>query len=422
MRNRGFTSKLRCRSAVRILTALAASLLVATVFGPLWPPSANAQTVGARGVLTIPSPSKTDNELSGVSADSSTDAWAAGYYGVGAQGSGADNTLTLHWNGTKWAKVTSPNPLPGQTNQLSGVYARSANDVWAVGEDNSSSTPLATLILHWNGTNWATVTSPNPGASGDELTAVSADSATDAWAVGTILASGGVTDTLILHWNGKAWSQVSSPTPANSYLNLAGVSAISASDAWAVGTYYNNTTNTYDTLILHWNGAKWSAVSSPNPDATGENRLNAVSADGASDVWAVGTLCPTVSGQCAFTDESTMILHWNGTKWAQVTSPNPSTSANFLNGVSADPASAKDAWAVGRYNNASGLGETLMLRWNGAKWSQVTAPNPSAHTNILGAVATVSKSDALAVGEEANASLIFDSLGLHWNGTKWVKT
>jgi hypothetical protein len=369
-----------------------------------------------------PNPSKTDNELNGVSAISSTDAWAVGYYGVGGQGSGEANTLALHWNGTKWAKVSSPNPLPGQTNQLAGVYARAANDVWAVGEDNSSSTPLATLILHWTGTKWAQISSPNPGASGNQLTAVSADSATDAWAVGTILASAGVTDTLILHWNGTKWSQVTSPTPANSYLNLAGVSAISASDAWAVGTYLNNTTNAYDTLILHWNGTKWSQVTSPNPNPTGENRLNAVSADGAKDVWAVGTLCSIASGQCAFTDESTLILHWNGTKWAQVTSPNPSTNANFLNGVSADPASAKDAWAVGWYNNTSGADDTLTLRWNGTKWSQVAAPDPSAGTNFLRAVATVSKSDGLAVGVEATASGVFDTLGLHWNGTKWVKT
>ena len=421
MRNRGLTSKVRRRRAVPVLFAVAGSLLVGAGFGPLWPPSASAQAVGARA-WTIPSPSKTDNELRSVSADSGTDAWAVGYYGTGAQGSGDDNTLTLHWNGTTWAKVTSPNPLPGQTNQLNGVYARSANDVWAVGEDSSSSAPLATLILHWTGSKWTQVPSPNPGAPGNELTAVSADAANDAWAVGTILASGGVTHTLILHWNGTSWSQVSSPTPDNSYLNLAGVSAISPSDAWAAGTYYNNTTNTYDTLILHWNGHAWSKVSSPNPDATGENRLNAVSADGANDVWAVGTLCPIVNGQCAFTDESTLILHWNGTKWAKVTSPNPSTTANFLNGVSGDPASANDAWAVGRYNSASGAGETLTLRWNGAKWSQVTAPNPSTSTNILQAVATVSQGDALAVGEESNASGVFDTLGLHWNGTKWVTT
>jgi hypothetical protein len=215
---------------------------------------------------------------------------------------------------------------------------------------------------------------------------------------------------------------VSSPTPQNSYLNLAGVTAISSSDAWAVGTYYNNTTNTYDTLTLHWNGSHWSKVSSPNPAATGENRLDAVSAHGAGDVWAVGTLCSIVSGVCAFSDESTLIMHWNGTAWSQVTSPSPSTKANFLTGVSADPASVKDAWAVGWYTSTTGADDTLTLRWNGTKWSQVTAPNPSASTNFLQAVATVSNNDALAVGEESNTSSVFDTLGLHWNGTKWVKT
>ena len=418
MHNHVLASKRR-RRVVAVVSAVAGSLLVSAGFGPLSLPSASAQTAGA----VIPSPSKTDNGLSGVSAVTGTDAWAVGYYGVGAQGSGDDNTLTLRWNGASWAKVTSPNKLPGQTNQLAGVYARAANDVWAVGDDSSSSTPLATLILHWNGTKWVWVPSPNPYATGSELTAVSADSASDAWAVGTGLASGGVTDTLILHWNGKSWSQVSSPTPVNSYLNLAGVTAISASDAWAVGTYYNNTTNTYDTLTLHWNGKSWSEVSSPNPDATGENRLNAVSADGANDVWAVGTLCSIASGTCAFTDESTLILHWTGKAWKQVTSPNPSTKANFLNGVSADPASAKDAWAVGWYNNnTSGADDTLNLRWNGTKWSQVTGSNPSASTNFLRAVATISQSDALAVGVEANASGVFDTLGLHWNGTTWATT
>ena len=421
MHNHALTSRRR-RRAITAVFAVAGPLLASAGFGAWSPPPAGAQTVGARATWTIPSPSKTDNALHSVSADSSTDAWAVGYYGTGAQGSGDDNTLTLHWTGTTWVKVASPNPLPGLTNQLAGVYARSASDVWAVGEDSSVSTPLATLILHWNGTKWAKVPSPDPGTAGNELTAVSADSASDAWAVGTMPGSAGVTDSLILHWNGKSWSQVSSPTPANSYLNLAGVSAISTSDAWAVGTYYNNTTNTYDTLILHWNGKAWTKVSSPNPDATGENRLNAVSADGAGDVWAVGTLCSIVSGQCAFSDESTLILHWTGTKWAQVASPSPSTKANFLNGVSADPATAKDAWAVGWYTTTSGTDDTLALRWNGTTWSQVTAPDPSASTNFLQAVATVSKSGALAVGEESTTTGVFDTLGLHWTGTKWVKT
>jgi hypothetical protein len=56
--------------------------------------------------------------------------------------------------------------------------------------------------------------------------------------------------TVILRWNGTAWKQVPSPSPAPS-AGLSGVAATSASNAWAVG----NTGST--TLILRWNGTAW---------------------------------------------------------------------------------------------------------------------------------------------------------------------
>ena len=39
---------------------------------------------------------------------------------------------------------------------------------------------------------------------------------------------------------------------------LNGVSADSATDAWAVGHYFNPTTGAEETLALHWNGTSWS--------------------------------------------------------------------------------------------------------------------------------------------------------------------
>jgi hypothetical protein len=44
----------------------------------------------------------------------------------------------------------------------------------------------------------------------NQLNAVAATSATDAWAVGNY-SSGSASGTLILHWNGSAWTQVPSP-------------------------------------------------------------------------------------------------------------------------------------------------------------------------------------------------------------------
>jgi hypothetical protein len=60
--------------------------------------------------------------------------------------------------------------------------------------------------LWWNGSGWKRIPSPSPGATAS-LSAVAATSARNAWAVGsTSAANHGNPETLILRWNGKAWS------------------------------------------------------------------------------------------------------------------------------------------------------------------------------------------------------------------------
>ena len=70
----------------------------------------------------------------------------------------------MHWDGTAW--TITPSPAAGT---LTGITARSASDVWAVGY----TTGPQTLTLHWDGTTWTTVPSPNVG-SASQLTSVSA--------------------------------------------------------------------------------------------------------------------------------------------------------------------------------------------------------------------------------------------------------
>jgi hypothetical protein len=88
------------------------------------------------------------------------------------------------------------------------------------------------------------------------LHAVAALSATDAWAVGTIDGK-----TLTEHWNGQTWTRIPSPSPARAVAGnvLTSVATISASDAWAAGYDGNNT------LILHWDGRNWTDVPAPSP-------------------------------------------------------------------------------------------------------------------------------------------------------------
>jgi hypothetical protein len=74
---------------------------------------------------------------------------------------------------------------------------------WAVGFTEAS-TGSKTMILRWNGTAWRQVSSPNPYCpTCDSLYGVTATSATSAWAVGTVQV--GSDNVVILRWNGTAW-------------------------------------------------------------------------------------------------------------------------------------------------------------------------------------------------------------------------
>jgi hypothetical protein len=156
---------------------------------------------------------------------------------------------------------------------------------------------------------------------------------------------------LILHWNGTTWKQVASPGPGDSgFLN--GVGATSAANAWAVGTYDDGTAD--QTLTLRWNGTAWKQVASPNPAGPAHiNVLWGVTATSASNAWAVGDYD---NGSA----QNTLILQWNGTTWAQVPSPSPGDSSNTLQGVAAT--SASNAWATGDAANSSGPDQALALR------------------------------------------------------------
>ena len=59
--------------------------------------------------------------------------------------------------------------------------------------------------------------------------------------------------TLVLHWDGTAWSRVTSPNPSVSDNELADVSVAPGAGAWAVGYRFEGT-ETYDTLILRSSG------------------------------------------------------------------------------------------------------------------------------------------------------------------------
>jgi len=341
----------------------------------------------ASGWNVIPSPNHgpNGNNLDGISAVSANDIWAVGTYQSNTSPF-AVQTLTEHWDGSAWSTVPSPNS-GGSTyyNYLYGVAAVSANDVWAVGYYNNG-TAARTLILHWDGTGWGLVSSPNHGSSSNELYGVTAVAANNVWAVGSYVNASNVGQTLVLHWDGSTWSTTTGANIGTQGNVLYGISAASASDIWAVG-FYDNSNSPRRTLILHWDGSIWAAVSSPNV-GTHNTYLTGVAALSGGNTWAVGYYDTNSGGQ-------TVILRLNGNTWSIVPSPNPSTGESELNGVTA--ITPNDVWAVG-YFRSNGNYFAMALHWDGSAWSSVYALSPGTFSSSLTGVDAVSANDVWTVG------------------------
>jgi hypothetical protein len=380
--------------------ALSVPLLLAGALTGISPAAASAASLASPATCTnwattnpvnppVP-PGEGENDLSGVAVLSATNTWAVGSFG--SSGSPAIE----HWNGAAWSAVTvSHSAVDGS---LAAVGAVSPTDIWAVGWYDPAGT-LSTYIVHWNGTAWTHVASPSPGVVDSELNGIQVLSANDIWAAGDYTNTGGVTYSLILHWNGKRWSQVHSPNPA--FVNyLYGVTATSSSSAWAVGR--SGAKNQWWPFIVHWNGASWQSVPAPKlPGTSGE--LLSVDATSTGNVWAVGDV-QNVTGQ------QTLILHWNGSTWTRTTSPDPGGS-DFTDGLAGVAAtSAANAWAVGYTQNTVADYQSLILHWNGKSWARATSPSPDGYP--LSGVGASSPANAWTVGEEGGATEN-DAVALH---------
>lgn len=193
-------------------------------------------------------------------------------------------------------------PAPG--GELGGVAASSPSNAWAVG----STSKFRTLILHWNGRVWSRVPSPSrtPEGLADFLNSVAIGPGNRAWAVGEISCGCGPGTILIERWNGRSWRVVPTRTVAGSP-DLASVISISARDAWAAGTIGSGD-GPEKPAILHWNGRAWKRVASPAPDPSAS--LAGLALVSTRNIWAVGT-----GSDRRRTRFTTVVLHWNGRAW-----------------------------------------------------------------------------------------------------------
>jgi hypothetical protein len=157
----GRAHRLRSRAIFLTAVLITCSLLVLDPAGAS-PPTGSGERSAAVGAPA----SQTNVALRGVSCDSPGYCTAVGYSYTGPLGSdqtggSPDRTLVELWNGAvnAWLPVTSPN-ASADNNQLDAISCLSTTWCTAVGS-YSSGTVSQTLIEHWDGTAWSIVSSPN---------------------------------------------------------------------------------------------------------------------------------------------------------------------------------------------------------------------------------------------------------------------
>jgi hypothetical protein len=339
-------------------------------------------------VVSSPNASGLDNTLADVTVLSATDAWAVGEYNP--DGYDVVHTLIQHYDGTAWTTVPSPNRLLGtgrnQINSLLGITAITASDVWAVGYTVSYDDPYQTLTMHWDGTTWSIVDSPNytfPGAY-NALLDVSATGPHDVWAVGGSPLGGVSARGLLLHFDGVSWSLAAGPPNVEYWASSTrnGVVALSPTDVWTVGDYD----------AWHFDGTSWTVP------AAGAQFASDVHGAGPGTVWAVGSFIADPYGGGV---RYPIGYRFTGTGWQQQLATDFGPGA--FNGVAVR--AADDVIAVGYTGQF-----TQALRWDGTTWQRLAAGNANPSPSTTLAIANVLRG-------VAHAGTSVWAVGFYYTGT-----
>jgi hypothetical protein len=255
------------------------------------------------------------------------------------------------------------------------------------------------------GSSWSTVPSVNKVKKPLAITAIASN---DIWVVGST-AGGGPLRTAAEHWDGSSWSLFPTPNVGGGDNALHGVDGSKSEDVWAVG-YSRHAGDRYTTLVEHWNGTRWQVVESPNAGTNQYNTLTSVDALSGNNAWAVGSYRTATSRE-------TLIQRWDGTSWRIVPSPNPGTLSNSLLGVAA--AGPNDIWAVGWKSRGEGL-RSLVLHYDGRRWTEVAVPTVGTGDNVLTGISAVGAEDVWAAGYYVDGTK-HKTLTLHYNGDTWSR-
>jgi hypothetical protein len=258
--------------------------------------------------------------LLGVSCLSLSRCTAVGYYSAGVDT--PIIPLVEQWDGRSWSVVPSPNLAADSTlSKLNAVTCVDATDCFAVGEYSLMNDREVSGIERWNGTLWKVVPSPSPGTGNLTMASVSCANARLCFADGDYnddaFGSSGY-HSLIEKWNGSTWDLVAAAKAPRPDDSLTSVTCVSAKFCFAMGFDDPNVGGHW--IIDSWRGSSWTNLKPPRSTPSGALDIVWVSCVTSTDCYGVGSYpqahdsTPTLS----------LIEHWDGSTWSAVSAPNES--------------------------------------------------------------------------------------------------
>ena len=210
---------------------------------------------------------------------------------------------------------------------LSAIWARSDDDVWAVGE----------FALHFDGSSWTTTLLPEGVGP---LSSIWGSSATDVWATSM---------NALLHWDGRAWSVVPVPTRPEGLLTVSGTGP---ADVW-VGAY-----SAGKGKLLHWNGTTWT-----------ETRLD----------WPPSLLFALEPGHAIAASGGRDCQRYSQGAWS------PDDCGSVPHPLSIWGSAADDVWIFGGVaSEAPGGTHFYRAHWDGKAWSREELDAAREYTRLFG--------------------------------------
>jgi hypothetical protein len=262
-------------------------------------------------------------------------AWAAGT----ALGSNyLPEALLEHWNGSSWQTVSAP-AVASTRAILFGVSASSPDNVWAVGTQQAGGNSVAgsddsgsfgTLVEHFDGNSWTVVPAANPGDAGNSFYAVTARSANDVWAVGQSVGSSGDVP-LVEHFDGTSWTVV--PSGSHAPVGLLEAVTVKGSTVEAAGQTDGVTSEALP-LVASITAGSVAYQSLTNVGGPFSN-VNGITTDHQGGLWITGTTFDpngTYDGQPGGVQQTLVATDGTGV-WQQVGAPSPGTADRVLGQV-----------------------------------------------------------------------------------------